>query len=118
MTRIRARAGVQREPARRWRLSTVLAVAFPVMAQAGLFSDQPDVVVCSVEDPVNLQPWDQLVFYVSARLEDGGILYKSLTSNPILVTISPAGRVDAENLADCDGKTVADLRAEGRAYDF
>jgi hypothetical protein len=118
MRRIRTWAVVQWPTAARWWRSAVFAVAFPVMAQAGLFSDQPDVLVCSVEDPVNLQPWDQLVFYVSARLEDGGILYKSLTSNPILVTISPSGRINAENLADCDGKTVADLRAQGRAYDF
>lgn len=90
----------------------------PAMAHGGIFGDPPDVLVCSVDDPVNLQPWDQLVFYVSARLEDGGILYKSLTSNPVLVTISPQGIVDAENLADCDGKTVASLRAEGRAFDY
>jgi len=48
-------------------------------------------------------------------LDDGGVLYKSLTSNPVLVTITSDGRVDAKNLADCDGKTVAELRDEGRA---
>lgn len=85
---------------------------------AGVFSGRPDVLVCSVEDPVNVQPWDKFVFYVSARLEDGSVLYKSLTSNPVLVTISRDGRVEAENLSDCDGKTVAELRAEGRAFDF
>jgi len=95
-----------------------LSVVLSAGVQAGVFAGQPDVLVCSVDDPVNLQPWDQLVFYVSARLEGGGILYKSLTSNPILVTISPAGRVDAKNLADCDGKTVEELRAEGRAFDY
>ena len=58
------------------------------------------------------------MFYVSARLEDGGILYKSLTSNPILVTITTDGLVDAKNLEDCDGKTVDELRAEGRASEF
>lgn len=87
-------------------------------AHAGVFKERPDVVVCSVDDPVNVQRWDQLAFYVSARLEGGDVLYKSLTSNPVLVTISPDGRVDAPNLADCDGKTVAELRDEGRAFDF
>lgn len=101
-----------------WWCGAALAIASPAVVQAGVFSDQPDVLVCSVEDPVNLQPWDQLAFYVSARLEDGGILYKSLTSNPILVTVSPDGLVKAENLADCDGMTVAELRAAGRAFDF
>ena len=46
------------------------------------------------------------------------MLINLLTSNPVLVMISPDGNVDAENLADCDGKTVRELRSEGRAYDF
>ena len=87
-------------------------------SQAGVFPGRPDVLVCSVDDPIKVQPWDQFVFYVSARLEDGGVLYKSLTSNPVLVTITTDGRVEAKNLADCDGKTVAELRDEGRAFDF
>lgn len=87
-------------------------------ADAGVFAGRPDVLVCSVDDPVNEQPWDKFVFYVSARLEDGSILYKSLTSNPVLVKIATNGRVEAKNLKDCDGKTVAELRKEGRAFDF
>ena len=87
-------------------------------AEAGIFPGRPDVLVCSVDDPIDVQPWDQFVFYVSARLEDGGVLYKSLTSNPVLVTVSPNGRVTAENLEDCDGKTIAELREAGRAFDF
>ncbi len=90
----------------------------PSAAHAGVFEGRPDVVICSVDDPVNVQRWDQLAFYASARLEGGDVLYKSLTSNPVLVTISPDGRVDAPNLADCDGKTVAELRSAGRAFDF
>jgi len=87
-------------------------------ATSSVFKDRPDVVVCSVADSVSAQPWDQFVFYVSARLKDGGVLYKSLTSNPVLVTISPDGLVNADNLADCDGKTVDELRSAGRAFDF
>ena len=89
-----------------------------VPAQAGVFAGRPDVLVCSVDDPINVQPWDKFVFYVSARLEDGSVLYKSLTSNPVLVTVTTEGRVEAENLADCDGKSVAELREAGRAFDF
>ena len=90
----------------------------PGSVHAGVFSDLPDVLVCSVDDPSNEQRWDQFVFYVSAKLDDGAVLYKSLTSNPVLVKISPDGTVSAENLADCDSKTVAELRDEGRAFDF
>ncbi len=104
----------------RFSLSVLVATSsfLPAIANAGVFSGLPDVLVCSVDDPSNEQRWDQFVFYVSAKLEDGSVLYKSLTSNPVLVTISTDGRVDAKNLADCDGKTVAELRGEGRAFDF
>lgn len=93
-------------------------LSIPGAASAGVFSDLPDVLVCSVDDPSNAQAWDQFVFYVSAKLDDGSVLYKSLTSNPVLVQISTDGTVTAENLADCDGRTVAELRDEGRAFDF
>ncbi len=97
---------------------TLAGALLPLATEAGVFPGRPDVLVCSVDDPSDVQPWDQFVFYVSGRLEDGGVLYKSLTSNPVLITITPAGQVAAENLADCDGKTVAELRDEGRAFDF
>ena len=87
-------------------------------ALAGVFSGRPDVLVCSVSDPIDVQPWDKFVFYVSARLEDGSVLYKSLTSNPVLVSVTTDGLVQADNLEDCDGKSVAELRDEGRAFDF
>lgn len=94
----------------------LLTLAVP--SAAGVFPGRPDVLVCSVDDPIDAQPWDQFVFYVSARLEDGGVLYKSLTSNPVLITVTSDGRVQAANLADCDGRTVVELREQGRAFDF
>ncbi|MEO1420927.1 MAG: hypothetical protein AAFU66_08255 [Pseudomonadota bacterium] len=81
-------------------------LVLPTVGDAGVFKSRPDVLVCSVEDPISVQPWDELVFYVSALLEDGSVLYKSLTSNPVLAKVTPDGKVDAKNLADCDGKTV------------
>lgn len=99
-------------------LLAVPSVMFHAPAQAGVFDGRPDALVCSVADPSDVQAWDQIVFYVSARLEDGGVLYKSLTSNPVLVIVSIDGRVEARNLADCNGKSVIELRDEGRAFDF
>ena len=93
-------------------------IALSPVVNAGVFGDAPDAIVCSVDDPIDVQPWDKLVFYVSARLENGGILYKTLTSNPVLVTVGPDGRLDARNLVDCDGKSVDELRKEGRAFDL
>jgi hypothetical protein len=103
-----------------WRLAApgfaCLAAAAP--AGAALFDGLPDAIVCSVDDPVGALPWNELVFYASARTESGAILYKSLTSNPVLLTVGVDGRVRAENLEDCDGRTAAELRAAGRAFDF
>ncbi len=97
---------------------TVSFLVFCSTSQAGVFDGRPDALVCSVDDPSDVQPWDQIVFYASAHLEDGGVLYKSLTSNPVLVIVSREGRIAARNLADCDGKTIAELRDAGRAFNF
>lgn len=106
-----------RNRANRILLSTAL-VLVTSDAAAGVLADAPDVLVCSVDDPTDVLPWDQLVFYVSAHIEGEGVLYKSLTANPILITVDRNGRVQAPNLADCDGKTVDQLRRAGRAADF
>ncbi|MEO0973675.1 MAG: hypothetical protein AAFX85_11325, partial [Pseudomonadota bacterium] len=56
------------------RLLATLAFAIGVAstAQGAAFAPLPDIVVCSVEDPLGDLPWDRVVFYVSVRLEDGG----------------------------------------------
>ncbi len=99
-------------------LTATLLLCLAGNAGAGVFGGAPDVLVCSVNDPTEVLPWDQLVFYVSARIEGGATLYKSLTSNPVLVTIGVNGMVEAPNLADCDGKSARELRSSGRARDF
>ncbi|MEL7025535.1 MAG: hypothetical protein AAGL69_17495 [Pseudomonadota bacterium] len=96
----------------------LVSAGAPSFTNAGVFSDLPDVLTCSVDDPIDVQPWNELVFYVSALLEDGSVLYKSLTSNPVVLVVKPDGVVDAENLADCDNRSVAELRETGRARDF
>jgi hypothetical protein len=85
-------------------------------AQAEIVADLPDVIVCSVKDPTGTLAWEQLVYYVSARMTDGRTLYKTLTSDPVVLMVSADGVVDGANLADCDGRSVASLRAEGRAF--
>lgn len=96
----------------------VSALSMQADARAGVIAGYPDVLACSVSDPLGVQRWTQLVFYVSAQLDDGAVLYKSLTSNPVLITVAKDGRVDAPNLQDCDGRSVAELREAGRAFDF
>ena len=99
-------------------LGGVLLGTLTTDALAGVFPPLPDVVVCAVDDPLRQLPWDRVVFYISVRLKDGGRLYKSLTSNPLLLTIDEEGRVEADGLEDCDGFTAEALRRNGQAFDF
>jgi len=86
--------------------------------QAEILEAMPDAIVCSVRDPTGALQWEQLVYYVSARLTDGRTLYKTLTSDPVVLLVAPDGTVDGQNLADCDGYSLDSLRREGRAITF
>lgn len=97
-------------------LAACLAAA--PLARADLFPGLPDAIVCSVRDPTGVLPWDELVFYPSARMRGGDTLYKTLTSDPVVLIVRADGMVDAANLADCDGQRVDALRSAGRARDF
>jgi hypothetical protein len=85
-------------------------------ARAEIIAHMPDAIVCSVKDPTGLLPWERLVYYVSARMVDGETLYKTLTSDPVVLLVSAAGVINGPNLADCDGRSVQSLIDEGRAF--
>jgi hypothetical protein len=87
-------------------------------AQAQIISGMPDAIVCSVRDPTGLLPWERLGFYVSASTVDGRTLYKTLTSDPVVLLVDATGTVAGGNLADCDGRSVSALQEEGRAFDL
>lgn len=99
-------------------LIAALSTGLVQTSEASIFPGRPDAIVCSVSDPFEVLSWDRLVFYVSGRVAGGATLYKSLTSSPVLLTVEADGRVRAENLADCDGRSVAELRKSGRAFDY
>jgi hypothetical protein len=88
------------------------------LARPGVFPGLPDAIVCSVRDPTGVLPWDELVFYPSARTIDGNALYKTLTSDPVVLIVGADGILSAKNLADCDGRSIDALRESGRARDF
>lgn len=95
---------------------TLTALAPP--ATAAIIADRPDVIVCSVSDPTGVLPWDELVFYVSAHVKNGRTLYKTLTSDPVVLFVDAKNKVQGDNLANCDGRSVDALRKEGRAVDL
>lgn len=86
------------------------------IAQASIIDGMPDAIVCSVKDPTGRLPWERLVYYVSAHTVAGATLYKTLTSDPVVLLVSPGGIIDGRNLADCDGRSIQSLRDEGRAF--
>lgn len=85
-------------------------------AHAEIIEGMPDVIVCSVKDPTGVLPWEKMVFYVSARMRDGDTLYKSATSDPVVLLVSTGGIITGANLADCDGRSVESLRKDNRAF--
>lgn len=89
-------------------------VAAPASAQ--IINDMPDAIVCSVADPTGVLPWQRLIFYVSATMEDGKTLYKTLTSDPVVLLAGADGRIAAGNLADCNQRTVDELLRDGQAF--
>ncbi len=86
------------------------------LASAAIIEGFPDAIVCSVKDPTGFLPWEELVFYVSAHTRDGETLYKTLTSDPVVIIVDSEGVLQASNLADCDGRAVTDLLETGRAF--
>jgi hypothetical protein len=81
-------------------------------AAAGLLDDVPDAIVCDLGK-------GKLVVYVARRLDDGSTLYEALAREfTTIITVDPKGVLHWENNAGCDGKSVDQLRDEGRAFDF
>jgi len=95
-------------------LATFIVATQP--ASAGVVSNLPDAIVCSVKDPTGVLPWEQLVFFVSAHTRDGDTLYKTLTSGPLLLIVDSNGIISGQNLADCDGLNIQDLVDASRAF--
>jgi hypothetical protein len=94
------------------------ALLLPAVLRAEIIENMPDAIVCSVKDPTGTLSWDRLVYYVSAHMTSGETLYKTLTSDPVVLLVSSDGIINGPNLADCDGRSVQALREEGRAFDI
>ncbi len=99
-------------------MALALAALSVPSAHAGIIPGMPDAIVCSVKDPTGVLPWERMVFYVSAHTRDGSTLYKSSTSDPVVLMVSAEGIVDGANLADCDGRSVDSLRKDNKAFNF
>ena len=90
-------------------------VAMP--ASAGIFGDAPDAVLCPFPGTGDL-PNALVVFYVEAQGENGALLYASMGVSPVKFFVDAGGKIEEGNIAECHGKTLQELRDEGRAFDF
>ncbi|MEE4245351.1 MAG: hypothetical protein V2I33_08055 [Kangiellaceae bacterium] len=97
---------------------SIVMMLFAFDLPANVVKGKPDVIVCSLSASASTDNWDTFVFYISGVRKDGSILYKSMTSNPVLVTVDRSGKVSAPNLKDCDQQNVSALKKNGQAYNF
>lgn len=86
-------------------------------AGAGIIDGMPDVIVCKLKKTTS-RPGGQLVFYLEARFNDKSTYYKTLGRSAIQLKVDAGGKISARNIADCDGKTVKEVRDDGRAFDL
>ena len=86
----------------------VCVVLLPRMAPAEIFSGFPDVIVCTP------QKW-KIVFYVDRQDDDGVVWYRTMERQ--VSQIDKQGIFRRKNGPDCNGKSVEQLRKEGKAFD-
>jgi hypothetical protein len=110
---VQLKPGIVRMTARSVLLACALAMlALSRPATAGMLEGAPDAIVCDFES-------GSLVVYAARRMQDGTTLYESLEREfTAVITVDAHGVLHWENRPDCDGKSVDQLRDEGRAFDF
>lgn len=88
------------------------ALVAATVASAGMLEDAPDAIVCDVGK-------GKLVVYAARRMDDGSTLYEALAREfTAIITLDANGTLHWADNPGCDGKTVDQLRNEGRAFDF
>jgi hypothetical protein len=90
----------------------VVMMLSPQPAAAGMLGGVPDAIVCDFES-------GKIVVYAARRLNDGSTQYESLEREFMtVITIDAQGILHWANRPGCDGKSVEQLRQEGKAFDF
>ncbi|MDH3663400.1 MAG: hypothetical protein OEU92_25865 [Alphaproteobacteria bacterium] len=86
---------------------TAVLLGHPVLGQAGMFDNLPDMIHCKT-------PKGTIVLYLD-RIQDGGSAYYRGLGGGI-AELDANGVLHRENQPDCDGKSLDQLRAEGKTW--
>ena len=87
-----------------------LVVSISAPGWAGMIEDYPDAIVCKIDKR-------RIVLYIDRVLDDGRAIYKVIGGQ--FVEVDADGVLHRENApGDCIGKTIEQLRREGKTGDF
>jgi len=96
-------------------VAMALFYALPSPAGAQIFDGRPDAVVCPVA-AVAERPRGLVVFHLVWQEDNGTTHYGTIGTQTFRLQIGADGVVRAPKLKGCDGKTIEQLRASGRAF--
>ena len=98
-------------------LGMALLLLGSLPASAQVFEGRPDAVVCPVV-PISGRPGGLVVFHLVWQDDNGVTHYATMGTQTFRLEIGADGIVRAPKLEGCDGKTVEELRAAERAFDY
>ena len=84
-------------------------LSHPGQSLAGVFEDLPDLILCKT-------PKGTIVLYLDRVHDEGGAQYRGLGGG--IAQLDASGVLYRENQPDCDGKSIEQLRAEGKTRNF
>ena len=99
-------------------LALVGLILLPLLSapvEAQIFDGRPDAVVCPVV-AISGRPGGLVVFHLVWHDDNGSTHYATMGTQTFRLEIGADGVVQAPKLEGCDGKTVEELRADGRAF--
>lgn len=93
----------------------VLLSLLSSLAEAQIFDNRPDAVVCPVV-AISGRPGGLVVFHLVWHDDNGSTHYATMGTQTFRLEIGADDVVRAPKLEGCDGKTVEELRASERAF--
>ena len=96
------------------------AIALSIVATTSVWSgqisaDHPDGILCPMP-ATQKRPEGFAVFYISAVLSDGQVLYQTLGNQVRSLTFDPSGSPLVELGESCQGKSLSELDAAGMTF--